>query len=83
MSVTTGYRYPGNCLTTSESSRSRVYPSSTLGWEAMISVLLSSSTFSAKASLAAPLVAAITLSGSMAGGSARSISEGLTIETRT
>ena len=42
--VTTVYKYPGNYLTTSESSRSGVYPSSTPGWEAMIFVLLYSLT---------------------------------------
>ena len=74
MSVTTGYKYPGNCLTTSESSGSGVYLSGTLGWEAMISVLLSSPTYSANASLTAALVAAITLSGLTVGGLARSTS---------
>ena len=49
-----------------------MYPSSTPGWEAIISVLRSSPTCSAKAS--APLIATITLSGLVAGGLARSIS---------
>ena len=77
MKVTKGCRYPGNFLTTSKSSGYGVYPSNTLGWEAMISVLLYSPICSVKAFLVAPLVAAITLSGVTAGGLARSISEAL------
>ena len=50
-----------------------MYPSNTSGWEAMISVFLSSPTCLAKASLVAPLVAAIKLFGLTVGGSARSI----------
>ena len=65
---------PGQLFDDLGKLRSRVYPSSTLGWEAMISLLLSSPTCSAKASFATPLVAAIKLSKLTAGGLARSIS---------
>ena len=61
--VTTSYRYPGNLLVNSTTSGSCVYPSCTLGWEAKISVLLSSPTCSTWVSLAVPLVAAIMFSG--------------------
>ena len=66
--VTTGCRYLGNLLTTSTTSGFGVYPSCTPGCEAAISVLLSSTTCSAWGYLAAPLDAAMRLSGLTSGG---------------